>query len=171
MRDQVCAHPTARLKLPEPREPMATHSDPAAPATDASERCLSGCVRMLSRAVTCIYDEELRDIGIRSGQLNILGHLASRGRMTPAEVERMLLMERSTVSRTVRRMCDRGWIGTEPSEDARSHYLVVTDAGAAMLKSARPAWKRAQVRAREVLGKEGFDALLVLGDVVLGQQG
>ena len=150
---------------------MAANSDPAATANDVSERCLSGCVRMLSRAVTGIYDEELRDVGIRSGQLHILGHLASRGRMTPAEVERMLLMERSTVSRTVRRMCDRGWIETEPSEDARSHYLVVTDAGAVMLKEARPAWERAQAKARAVLGTDGFDALLGLGDVVMEQNG
>jgi DNA-binding MarR family transcriptional regulator len=118
-----------------------------------------------------VYDDELRDVGIRTGQLTLLGVVAAHGRINQSALEHCLLMDRSTVSRTVRRMCDHGWLTTEPSEDARSHYLVVTEAGAIVLEGALPAWRRAQRRARELLGDDGFDALMALGNGVLKRLG
>lgn len=155
----------------------AVVTDPARPdltahaALEISRGCASGRIRMLSRAVTCVYDDELRDVGIRTGQLTLLGVVAAHGRITQAAMEHCLLMDGSTVSRTVRRMCDHGWLTTEPSEDARSHYLVITEDGTRVLERALPAWRRAQLRARELLGSDGFDSLMALGDGVLKRLG
>ncbi len=160
----------------DPRSPVAVPSAahpnrPSEAALEISGSCASSRIRMLSRAVTCVYDDELRDVGIRTGQLTLLGVVAAHGRINQSALEHCLLMDRSTVSRTVRRMCDHGWLTTEPSEDARSHYLVVTEAGAIVLEGALPAWRRAQRRARELLGDDGFDALMALGNGVLKRLG
>ena len=140
-------------------------------ALESSRGCASSRIRMLSRAVTCVYDDELRDVGIRTGQLTLLGVVAAHGQITQSAMEHCLLMDGSTVSRTVRRMCDHGWLTTEPSEDARSHYLVITEAGTRLLESALPAWRRAQQRARALLGDDGLDALMALGNGVLKRLG
>lgn len=145
---------------------MSRPSQSAEIADRILETCLSARVRKLSRAVTGIYDEELREVGIRTGQLSILGLVASRKRITQAALERALMMERSTVSRTVRRMCDRGWLATRPGRDARSHFLVLTESGGEVMSRAMEAWERAQARARHLLGDEGSDSLMALADAL-----
>jgi DNA-binding MarR family transcriptional regulator len=69
-------------------------------------------------------------------------------------------MDRSTVSRNVKRMCGQGWLETIQAPDARRHFIVATEAGREILQRALPDWREAQRRARALLGEEGFDAIV-----------
>ncbi len=69
-------------------------------------------------------------------------------------------MDRSTVSRNVKRMCDQGWLATAPAPDARRHFIEATDKGRELLRRALRDWREAQRRARELLGDEAFDAII-----------
>lgn len=92
--------------------------------------------------------------------MTILALVAALRQAAPVDLERYLLMDRSTVSRNVKRMCDQGWLETVPAPDARSHFIVATDGGREMLQRALPDWREAQRRARALLGEDGFDAIV-----------
>lgn len=123
----------------------------------ASE-CLAVRVRMLNRVITSVYDDELRPLGMTVAQLNQLVVIRKLGKATARQVVRILQMDASTVSRNLERMRQEGWITEEPAEDARSRKLAVTQKGAARLKDVLPAWRRAQARARKILGEPAASA-------------
>ncbi len=139
---------------------MTPNPKPPAAAAEIGEFCAAGRVRKLSRAVSAVYDEALRPHGIRVSQLTILALVAALRQAAPSDLERYLLMDRSTVSRNVKRMCDQGWLATAPAPDARSHFIEATAPGHKLLQRALPDWRVAQRRARALLGDDNFDAVV-----------
>lgn len=136
-------------------------------ATIAAD-CLAVRVRVLSRAVTSVYDEALRPHGLKVTQMNLLVALSLLGESRPSRLCDLLHLERSTFSRTIERMGRQGWVATTPDADARTHLVVVTDAGRALLERAKPAWDAAQAQACALLGEEGARAVLEAGNGLMG---
>ena len=71
---------------------MKPHTTPPqipTPQVDIAEciaqECLAVRVRLLNRALTAIYDEALRPLGMTTGQLNVMVVVANRG----ADAERL----------------------------------------------------------------------------------
>ena len=77
----------------------------------------------------------------------------------PAEVCNILEMDTSTLSRTVDRMVENGWLEILPDEDGRSHPFRLTDQGRRLMEKAIPAWEKAQAEAKKLLGEEGLRLL------------
>jgi DNA-binding MarR family transcriptional regulator len=115
-------------------------------------------VRTLNRVVSGIFDDRLRPFGIRSSQINILTVVAARGPLAPVDVCRTLRLERSTLSRDLNRLIERGWIASSPGP-GRGLRLEVTDIGKDLLRAVKPAWDEAQSRAEEVLGPALVEAI------------
>jgi len=126
--------------------------------------CIAMRLRLLNRVITKMYDESLRPYGLRTAQLNILVAVSLMKSATPSEIEQQLCLEKSTVSRNVERMRDRGWVQFVSTEDGRSHQVHITAQGAMLLRKATVAWEEAQSKAASVLGKEGVTALARLSD-------
>ena len=124
----------------------------------ASE-CIAVRVRLINRVITALYDEALRPHGLRVSQGNILVAVARRGEARPAEIGRMLRIERSTLSRDVEVMKRAGWLESDPPGGGRSQVLRVTPEGRRLLADAQPAWEKAQVEARQLLGDAGVDTI------------
>jgi DNA-binding MarR family transcriptional regulator len=114
--------------------------------------CLGLRARLLTRVVTRIFDEELRPLDLKVGQLTILVALSLTPGVRPARLVESLHLEKSTLSRNLARMEGRGWIAT-------SDGLSLTAAGEAVLREAYPVWKRAQKRVAARLGSDGAAAL------------
>lgn len=123
-------------------------------ADDVPSVCLSLRVKLLHRAVDQVYETQLRPLGLGSSQFTLLVALSNRPRSAPAELGRLLLMEKSTLSRTLDRLRKAGLV-----EDSAATGLRLTTAGRAKLEVALPAWQRAQELAESLLG-EGFPAAL-----------
>ncbi|MCB9895183.1 MAG: winged helix-turn-helix transcriptional regulator [Planctomycetes bacterium] len=128
-------------------------------ADEIALACLASRTRLLSRVVTGIYDDALRNVGLTSAQMTILVALEHTGGVQPAALCEALKLDKSTLSRNVDRMERNGWIEKSPGADARSHSLTLTDAGRDKLGEAIPYWRTAQVMAEETLGKGGMDTL------------
>ncbi len=107
---------------------------------------------MLNRAVTNIYDDALRPLGVRVSQMNILVAAGRLGTARPAEVCERLHLDVSTLSRNVERMKARGWLEVIPDEDGRAQPFRLTAQGRRLLEKAAPAWKKAQQQAQAILG-------------------
>ncbi len=91
--------------------------------------CIAGRLRLLNRVVTNLYDEALRPLGVKLSQGNILAVTAKLGVARPAEVCDILELDTSTLSRTVERMVDNGWLEILPDADGRSHPFRLTEQG------------------------------------------
>jgi len=114
--------------------------------------CLAVRLRLLNRAVTRIYDEALRPLGLKVSQMNILVVVGLRGPIRPVDVGSLLSLEKSTLSRNVQRIVDQGWIEVRDG-------LRLTRKGSRLLARAEPAWKQAQERAHALLGAKGAAAV------------
>jgi DNA-binding MarR family transcriptional regulator len=125
--------------------------------------CLAVRVRTLNRAVTALYDEELRPHGLRVGQLNLLVAVARIGTARPGDLCRLLRMDKSTLSRDVEVLRRHGWLEVDDSGGGRARPLRLAAAGGALLEKVMPAWRQAQGRAEDLIGGE---AAVVLGQVV-----
>jgi len=126
-----------------------------------AQDCIADRMRLLNRVVTKIYDDALRSLGIRTSQLNILVVTARLGLARPAEICDQLKIDISTVSRNVDRMRARGWIEVvDDEQDARAHQLRLSTKGRQILEKAKPAWEKAQMKVKKLLGQSGVAALV-----------
>lgn len=114
-------------------------------ARQMTSSCVAMRLRQINRMVTRLYDEALRPIGLTVNQLNILSTIVSRGPIPPGQLGQMLGMEKSTVSRTIDRMCKNGWIDIGPGKDRRSQLLKATPPGRQLLLEAAPIWHELQL--------------------------
>ena len=127
-----------------------------------SGECLLGHWRRVNRVLSGIYEAEMRDWGLKSSQLNLLVAVGKAGPVRRIDLGKRLHLDPSTLTRNLKIMLKQGWIEETPDEkDQRSTRLKITPKGRKLLDSIAPAWKRAQARARQMLGSGG--AALVLG--------
>jgi DNA-binding MarR family transcriptional regulator len=127
-----------------------------------SSECLLGQWRKVNRVLTGIYEAEMRGWGIKPSQFNLLVAVAKNGPVRRIDLGKRLHLDPSTLTRNLQVILKQGWIEERPDEaDQRSSRLKITPKGGKLLESIAPAWKRAQARARQMLGSEG--AALVLG--------
>src|SRR3954447_21656731 len=85
--------------------------------------CIATRVRLINRVVTAVYDEALRPFGLRVSQANILVAVARRGEVRPADICRVLRIEKSTLSRDVEVMKGNGWLESDPPSGGRNQVL------------------------------------------------
>src|SRR4051812_6741280 len=124
-----------------------------------AKTCIAVRLRLLNRVVTNLYDDALRPLGLKVGQLNILIVTARLGLARPAQVCDILQLDVSTLSRNVKPLQAHGWLEVVPDEDARAQPFRLTPQGRRLIVKAVPAWEEAQRRATELLGGEGIALL------------
>ena len=134
----------------ERREADQASMQEIAEATASS--CLATRVRQLSRIVTRLYDDALRPLGITASQYTLLAQLASRDGITAVEIGHELDIEKSTLSRNLKRLLALGHIIMDPPAGRRGRGLHLTPKGQAVLVDAFPIWRDAQERATNILG-------------------
>jgi DNA-binding MarR family transcriptional regulator len=124
--------------------------------------CLCNVLRQASRAVTRLYDEELRSVGLRTTQYSLLRYLKRFGAVRQRDLGVATSLDETTLTRSLRPLIDAGWVTADPGEDRREKHVSLTSAGSAKLAKALPAWERAQERMRSRLPKARWSELLAL---------
>jgi DNA-binding MarR family transcriptional regulator len=140
------------------RKPVETASIADIAETTANA-CLATRVRQLSRIVTRVYDDSMRPLGITASQYTLLAQLAARDAITAVEIGHELDIEKSTLSRNLKRLLALGHINMDPPAGRRGRGLHLTPKGQAILKDAFPIWQDAQKRAFTVMGAESRNTL------------
>jgi DNA-binding MarR family transcriptional regulator len=128
----------------------------------AATPCLCNALRQATRAVSRLYDEELRGVGLRTTQFSLLRRLRHAGEVRQRNLGGLTSLDETTLTRNLRPLINAGWVEIRPGEDRREKLIRLTDAGAAKLGEARPAWERAQERLRSRLPKGIWSGLLEL---------
>jgi len=135
-------------------------------AKSIADECIGYRIRLLSRVITNIYDRALQPLGLKANQVNILTMLSYLGHASSADISREFVMEKSTVSRTVERMKNNGWINVDDHGGGPSQIITVTTKGRELMAAAHAHWKKAQKQATELLGEEGVATILKLHGMV-----
>jgi DNA-binding MarR family transcriptional regulator len=115
--------------------------------------CLGYRTRKLARAVTRLYNDRLRPLGLNLTEMNLLAAIAAQGSVQPARLGRAMALEKSTLSRNSSRLVERGWVEVRDHPDGRGVLLAVTARGNEMLLHAVPAWKQAQQQAQSLVAE------------------
>ena len=131
-------------------------TDTAMPSPECN--CLA--LRQAARHVTQFYDQCLAPAGLRTTQLSILAKLKRLGPLTINALARELVMDRTTLGRTMLPLERDGLIGIKDgTSDRRSKELHLTKAGAERLRVARKLWTEAQVQFEAAFGSERASTL------------
>jgi len=119
------------------------------------DRCLFQRTRAAARAVTRLYDDELRSIGLRASQAVVLATLAARGELSISALSDELEMDRTTLTRNLRPLEQRRLIAVSPEGRHRTRLVRLLPAGEAMLGLAAERWEQAQTALEQSLGPDG----------------
>ena len=119
-----------------------------------------------SRAVSRLYDKELRGVGLRTTQYSLLCVVARAGPVRQGDLSGQASLDETTLTRNLRPLVDAGWVAARSGADRRAKLVTITKAGTAKLAEARPALERAQARMRSLLPEGVWQGLMaVLAEV------
>ena len=126
---------------------------------EAAAVCACNNFRKASRAVTQLFDQALEPSGLRSTQFVILIEIAAVGSSTIPQLARRLVMDRSTLWRSLKPLVRDGLIMVGSSKGRRSQSLTLTPKGQKALEEALSLWERAQARFVKQLGEKRWSIL------------
>src|SRR5215510_10583630 len=144
---------------------IMTHGGVTAPsniteiAENTSATCLSTRIRQLNRIITRVYDDAMRPLGITASQFTLLTQLAQQDGITAVEIGHTLDIEKSTLSRNLKRLLKDGHITMDPPAGRRGRGLHLTPKGQSVIYKAYPVWKEAQSKTMRVMGPESRTTL------------
>lgn len=146
---------------------MSSKTRRASPAlgglvTEVIKDCLMTRTRRISRVITSLFDQELRPYGLSSSQFSLLVLIARMDGASRAEIGRANHQERSTSTRNLQLVLDQGWAEEVVPEKGRSRPIVISRTGRDLLAQAMPAWRAAQLKAKQLLGVDGASAIVQL---------
>src|SRR5271163_1865750 len=111
----------------------------------SAQECNCLALRQATRHVTQFYDQYLMSVGLRTTQFSILTKLKRLGPMTINALARELVMDRTTLGRTMLPLERDGLIAIKDGTlDRRSKELAVTKTGTERLQRAAKPWVEAQ---------------------------
>ncbi len=122
--------------------------------------CTCANLRMAARTVTQAYDRALAPAGLKLTQFTLLTTLERLGDAPLTTLAEKLVMDRTTLTRNLRPLIDRGLIEALDVGDKRIRQLSLSKEGTKVLRKARPRWERAQAATVRGLGPEHWQRLL-----------
>jgi DNA-binding MarR family transcriptional regulator len=128
--------------------------------------CLCANFRRASRALTQLYDDALRPLGLRATQFTVLQALSLAANIPQGKLGRVLAMDTTTLTRTLLIMRRRGWISTRPGKDKRERWLRLASPGRIQFQRALPRWEKVQAQLRRRFGNKPWRDFFKLTDEV-----
>ncbi len=138
-----------------------------------ADQCNCLALRQASRHVTQFYDRHLARAGLRTTQFSILAKLKRLGAMTINTLAQLMVMDRTTLGRTILPLQREGLIVVRRGEtDRRRRGLHLTVAGAERLRLGAEAWAEAQAQFEAAFGSaRAVHLRALLGTVTMSDLG
>jgi DNA-binding MarR family transcriptional regulator len=115
--------------------------------------CTGACMRRITRRVTSFYEPYLQPVGLTLSQYSLLSNLSDTAQSL-SELANRLEMDRTTLTRNLEPLLERGLVARATGEDARRRLYKLTPAGRKLRRSAYAAWKVAQQALEKALGRD-----------------
>jgi DNA-binding MarR family transcriptional regulator len=121
--------------------------------------CAVRATRATSRALTRRYDEALRPSGLRATQFPLLVAIALSRSATVTELAETMAMDRTTLTRELRPLEDRGLVASHPGEDRRTRNIEVTEEGRHAIARTLPLWRQVQASVLAEMGPARWEGI------------
>lgn len=131
-----------------------TEAIPTAKCQQVAQYCAGYGVRRAARAVAGLYNEVLAPTGLKGTQFTLINAIAVAGRPTITHLAELLLMDRTTLTRNLKPLAQRGLVRIASGQDRRAKELTLTPDGVNILRRALPLWDRAQNAVTTRLGRK-----------------
>ena len=118
--------------------------------------CVCNTLRMVTRAVSQLYDDVLRPSGLRVTQFSILATIGRIGEVNLKQLEDTLAIDQTTLTRSLNLLERDGVIELASHPDARIRAMKLTSKGRRGLEAARPLWACAQDKVLRELGTKAW---------------
>ena len=106
------------------------------------DTCLCLHTQRAARALSRLFDEALRPVGLTSGQFSLLNALNRPVPPSIAPVAQLLAMDRTTLTAALKPLERDGLIAiAKDPDDRRNRLLRLTDKGRGILAAAFPIWR------------------------------
>ncbi|MTJ80649.1 MAG: winged helix-turn-helix transcriptional regulator [Telmatospirillum sp.] len=133
-------------------EPSSGNDEAVLTENGPATACVCARLRHASRAMTRIYDHHLEHAGLTLMQYSLLTRLSRVAPPTMRALSILMGLDRSSLTRTLEPLKERGWLDVEPGQDRRRRIVRLTDAGRQARLAAEPLWQAAQEDVRRRLG-------------------
>ena len=132
-----------------------------------AENCTCFRLRRAARQISRAYDAVLRPSGLKITQFTLMVALERSGDISISGLADRLGMERTTLTRNIRPLVEKGFLHASAEGYKRTRTLSLTREGRRQLEAAFPLWQQAQARMQAQLGgREDVNELNSLLDTV-----
>src|SRR5262249_125112 len=122
--------------------------------------CTCARLRKVTRRVTQTYDQTLAPAGLTITQFGLIAYLAAHGDVSIGELAEEMLMDPTTLTRTLRPLERRKLIRIATArDDRRPPSVALSDTGRAGFGEGLRVWRKAGAHLSEVLGNRNRAAL------------
>ncbi|HEV2733086.1 MAG TPA: MarR family winged helix-turn-helix transcriptional regulator [Terriglobales bacterium] len=129
--------------------------------------CMCASTRRASRALTQMYDDSLRPLGLHATQFSILQALELAGEVSQNQLSNLLFIDSTTLTRNLRILRKKGWIAVRAGADRRERWLRLAPLGWRQLQRATPVWEGVQRELRHKLGDVRWRDLQKLSSAIV----
>ena len=116
--------------------------------------CAFANLRMLARVASTIYDDALRPVDLRAGQLALMWAILAAGPVEIGKLGHITVTDQTTLSRTIAKLKQARLVNVRTGGDRRVKIVSLSDTGRQRFEAAMPYWEEAQRRASELLPLE-----------------
>src|ERR1700746_198464 len=113
--------------------------------------CICATFRRTARALSQLYDDALRPLGLRTTQFTILQALSLAGEVSQGRLGEILALDSTTLTRTLAIMKRRKWAAMRQGRDGRERLISLSEARREQLDLASSVWQGVQDRLRSQL--------------------
>jgi DNA-binding MarR family transcriptional regulator len=128
--------------------------------------CLCANLRRASRALTQLYEDQMRPLGLRATQFTILQALSITGEISQGDLGDILAMDSTTLTRTLQIMKRHGWIAERRGDDRRERLVQLAKRGQHVLERALPTWESLQRQLARQLGDASWGSVMELSNKI-----
>lgn len=125
-------------------------------------------LRRATLVVTAFYDRHMEAAGVTVQQFSVLRHIQALGPLSVTALSDAMGLERTTLSRNLALLDQRGLVAAQPSPGRRK-LMALTPAGEETLGRALVCWQRAQESLESRLGRERMGQLEELLALLLAE--
>lgn len=124
--------------------------------------CACTALRKAVRSIDRLYDARLAHHGITTTQFGLLRAIARAGEIVLNQLAARMVMDRTSLYRTLRPMEAAGWVSIADAPRGRAKLARLTETGAAVMHAAEPDWLALQGEVYGQIGGDEWGALMAM---------
>ena len=122
-------------------------------------RCACFDLRKATRAVSRLYDDCLRPLGLNITQYSLLRVIESEPQISISTLARYMVMDRTSVTRALAPLERDRLIRSRVGSDKRKRIVALTKKGTKLIADAKPRWREAQKTFLDQIGDQRWTVM------------